>query len=243
MARKTRPLLVLLTGALFALTATEASAATLKADYRFQNTLASSVGTAPPLVSEGAGGAFTTETVSGSPRTVWAFASRGGLRLNNVSSVLPNVSDYSIVAYFNFDAITGYRKIVDYRDLGSDNGLYDLDSSLNFYPFVTGPPGQIPADTYVNVVLTRDAAGNVKGCVDGTPAFQFTDSNNDAVANVNDVLHFFIDDPITGGNEQSSGAVARLRLYSGAVGTGECLKKNALSLPAQPPPTTTARTG
>ena len=59
-----------------AFVATPVSAATLKADYQFQDTRASSVSGAPELsdlVGLGGPNTFITESVSGAPRRVLAF--------------------------------------------------------------------------------------------------------------------------------------------------------------------------
>jgi hypothetical protein len=67
----------------------------------------------------------------------------------------------------------------------------------------------IDADSYVHVVLTRDASGTVAGYVNGSRQFSFNDINELAVIDANDTLLFFRDD-LTTRTEYSSGAVAQM---------------------------------
>lgn len=117
---------------------------------------------------------------------------------------------------FRFDEISGYRRIVDFKDPPVDNGLYNLDGFLNFFDSAIGASAVIPAATYVQVALTRDGSGQVVGYVNGAPQFAFLDSGNDGVI-VGDTLRFFKDD----GGEESVGAVARIRLFDTALSTAE----------------------
>src|ERR1051325_744447 len=59
------------------------SAATLKADYRFDGTLASSVTGAPSLVQAGSGTTFfDTDNINGTSAPVWRWPAATGLRLD-----------------------------------------------------------------------------------------------------------------------------------------------------------------
>jgi len=121
------------------------------------------------------------------------------------------------VALFRFDEISGYRRIVDFKDPPVDNGLYGLDGFLNFFDSAIGASAVIPAATYVQVVLTRDGSGQVVGYVNGAQQFAFPDSGNDGVV-VGNTLRFFKDD---GSSEESAGAVARIRLFDTALSAAE----------------------
>jgi hypothetical protein len=72
------------------------------------------------------------------------------------------------------------------------------------------------AGTYLQVVLTRNAAGLVAGYVNGSPEISFSDTGNDALVSVADALSFFRDDFVVP-NEHSTGAVARIRIYDDAL--------------------------
>ncbi|MBI3921550.1 MAG: Ig-like domain-containing protein, partial [Armatimonadetes bacterium] len=189
--------------------------AVLRADYRFQNTLASSVGTPPALAPLGTGNAFATETVDGASHTVLQFPLGNGLTLSPTTGVIPS-GVYTLVVLFRFDQVSNYRRIADFKNGFSDTGFYNLSSNLNFYNVATGAGSPIQANTYVQAVLTREATGQVVGYVNGVQQFAFQDSSNLAVIDSNNTLRFFRDDVSTPG-EHSSGAVARIRTFDGAL--------------------------
>jgi len=188
----------------FLLLVIHSSAAMLIHDYQFQNNLADSLG-GPSLVSHGGSVGSNSYT----------FAAQQGLSLSNG---LSNSADYSLYMNFEFDTIAGFRKIVDFKNLGSDDGLYNQSGALVYYPF-TSALMTIPAGTFVNVAITRDAASNtVTGYVNGVQQLQFTDSTSDAVFSAsNNIIYFFQDDTVTGGNESSSGVTRRIQIFNGAL--------------------------
>ena len=52
-----------------------------------------------------------------------------------------NGSNYSIEMDFEFGSTSGYRKIIDFKDLAADTGLYNYSTELNFYNEADGPGG------------------------------------------------------------------------------------------------------
>ncbi len=200
-----------------------ASAQTLPtADYRFQDAQSSSVGTAPALTDIGPGNnTFTTATVDGASSKVLSFPQGNGLQLSPTTGVVSN-GTYTIVVLFEFDSVDGYRRIVDFKNGTSDNGLYVRNGNLEFYPRAVGTGTPIAANTYVQVVLTRNSSGTVVGYVDGSQQFSFSDTSNDAVIDANNALRFFRDNESNGDTtEHSAGSVARIRLYGGALTASE----------------------
>ncbi|HJY32018.1 MAG TPA: LamG-like jellyroll fold domain-containing protein [Actinomycetota bacterium] len=179
------------------------------ADYRFHGSLGSRVGAAPDLVEIGEGTiAFTDEGMIG--RSVLSFARGDGLSLTPPSVI--EGTEYTIEVLFRFDRVDGYRKIIDFRDGSDDSGLYVLDGCLNFYPRRPHASFAIEADSYVQVVLSRDSSARVVGYVDGIRQFAFRDT--DVLAEIaSQTLRFFVDDSVTEGEESSSGAVSQIRLY------------------------------
>ena len=119
-AFKVGPTLALL--ALTTLVAAPSFAAPLH-DYQLNGTYADAFG-GPPLSPDGG-------TLG---PTGYTFAANQGL---NVSSIT-NGSVYSIDMVFQFTDVTGYRKILDFSNLGPDTGLYVHDGALNFYNVATG---------------------------------------------------------------------------------------------------------
>ena len=222
-----------LTLLLLAVGAQAAAAATLRGDYQFGGTLGSSCCGAPPLTDLGPN-SFGEEVVGGSSRTVLRFPLSSGVSMP--AGVIPSDS-YSIAVQARLEEIGGFRRLVDFSTSTSDRGLYNLNGQLNFYPIATGStfPAPIEANSYAHVVLTRDAAGQVRGYVDGTEEISFTDSGGDAVFPAGNDVRFFKDDTLIGG-EESAGAVARIRVYDGALTPAEVADISGKKLADLPPP-------
>lgn len=186
------------------------------ADYQFQMTLNSSVGSPPALQDIGVGNSYVTETVDGCSRLVRQFPLHNGLHLQPTAGVIPT-NIYTIVMLFRLDQTNSYRRLIDFKAATVESGLYVRDGRLNFYGSTEAPSPSIPAGTYVQVVLTRDGT-NVVGYVNGAQQFSFVDAaNNGVISGAND-LRFFKDN---GSTEESAGAVARIRLYAAAMPAGQ----------------------
>jgi hypothetical protein len=188
------------------------------ADYYFQGSLESSLGTAPDLVEVDRGNSvFTVDGKTGS--TVLRFGGGRGLALAPTTRVIGS-SGYTIEILFRFDLVAGYRKIIDFGGGAADAGLYLLDGCLTFFPKPQDALTRIDPDTYVQVVLTRDAADRVVGYVNGVRQFEFDDRGGLAEVGGTDGLRFFVDDATTG-SEYSSGAVSQIRLFDLALTANE----------------------
>jgi len=155
----------------------------------------------------------------------------GGYRFeaNQGLSVLDALPDqvYSVDLVFWFDAVDGWRKILDYKNLQSDNGFYVYDTALQFVVvagsvFATGPTSVFSPTAVHQVTITRDATGRVDGYVDLIRQFQFTDTDNVASLDTpGAVVHFFVDDLATSMSESSGGVVRRIRIYDVALAETE----------------------
>jgi hypothetical protein len=180
------------------------------ADYRFQNTLASAVGTPPDLQNIGAGNSYQGDVVDGFARVVYRFAQGNGLLLfPTTNTIASNV--WSMVLLFRFDTVSGYRRVVDMKLPSSEAGIYVLNGNLQFYPLAIGSGAPVAASNYVQVVLTRDETNFVRGYVNGVQQFAVADSSQYLViGGTNYGLRFFIDN----GGENSGGNVARIRLFN-----------------------------
>ncbi len=214
---------LVVTALVTALGAGSASAATLKADYQFQDSLASSVAGAPTLTDLTAGNApnaFVTDSVNGASRRVLAFPKGNGLAMSSLRSLLPS-SSYSVVLHVRLAEVGGYRRYLDFTGGTSDRGFYNWNGTLRLFPVANGTPALITANTYKQVVFTRDGTGAVLGYADRTQALgPYDDSSTAAAAPTTDTLRFFKDDESVAG-EHSAGAVARIRLYDGALTASE----------------------
>jgi len=187
----------------------------LRADYRLENSLTSSLAGAPALVNLG-NNVFGSATVDASSRTVLNFAQNDGVQVSGPAGLQAS-GVYSVVALFSFGNVSAYRRILDLSIGTSDTGLYFLDGALLFYPATGAAGAAISANTFVQVVLTRDSARNVVGYVNGVQRFAFADTNNLATLDASNILRFFRDD----GLEGSPGSVARIRIYDSALSASQ----------------------
>jgi len=150
---------------------------------------------------------------------VLRFAGGRGLALAPTTRFIRS-SEFSIEVLFRFDLVAGYRKIIDSKDGSADDGLYVLDGCLTFFPKVQDALTRIGSNSYVQIVLTRDAADRVVGYVDGVRQFAFDDRGGLAKVGGSDSLRFFADDATTTG-EWSSGAVSQIRFFDQALTANE----------------------
>lgn len=207
-----------------------------QADYLFQHTLASSLGTPPALTDLGPGrNSFATDIVNGSPDLVLTFPFDNGVQLAPTTGVIANDA-YTIAVLLRFATVNrgeGWVRIVDFKDGTSDRGLYAHGGVLELYPDAKGARATIGAGAYVQVVLTRNSAGTVVGYVNGARQFSFDDSVlGDALIDSRDTLRFFRDNEIgITPNEASPGAVARIRLYDQALTAQQVAALSGLARP------------
>jgi hypothetical protein len=191
-----------------------AGAAKLKADYRFEGNFRSDAGNVPKLDKVGPGGEFVKKRVKGSRERVWRFPKGTGLRLEKAGLALgDDKGDYAFVMLVKLNDLKGYRKLIDFDNLQADAGLYVYYGSLLPYDLAESQPA-ILFGPWVQIVMTRNASGNVKGFVDGRRVVSVDDPGNTQVVGADSVLHFLLDD---GGDEQSGGQIARLRIYDDAL--------------------------
>ena len=203
------------------------TAQTPTADYRFQSSRSSSAGVAPDLTDLISPGqtcpsycnAFATETVDGASTTVLTFPRDNGVALAPTTGVLLNNGIYTVAIYARWADVSGFKRILDFKNGTTDYGFYIYNGALNLYPYVSTPTQAVFANTYATVVLTRDATGLVKGYVDGVLEFSYDDSSTQvALIDTNNVLRFFQDNTSGGATgEDGPGAVSRIRIFDVAL--------------------------
>jgi hypothetical protein len=211
--------------------ATCARAATLTHLYSLDNTYADSNGGENLNPN---GGTLT-------PTGGYDFAAGQGLSLNN--SIDNNA--YSIVLDFAFtdpSSGTGYKKIVDFKNLTSDDGLYQKNAILDFYRFDGITESEAIGTTPLNsnlarAILTRDNTGTVAGYINGNLEFSFNDLSGAAIFDQpNSIAHFFNDDSITNGAEISGGFLRRIAIFNGALDPTEIANLDLSGATAVPEP-------
>jgi hypothetical protein len=198
---------------MFGFGVSSASAATLIHLFEFEGNLNDSLG----------GSALVANGGTVNPNN-YTFAPTQGLSLSSWVGTASDAGNYTMDLSFKFTAAGGFAKIIDFKDRGSDLGLYrENPSMLLFYTGSGGPEGAFPLDTYLRVVLTRDGATNdVTGYVDGVQQFSFNDVDERAVFSAADnILRILRDDG--DGGENGTGEINQFRIYSGAMTAPEVL--------------------
>ena len=216
--------LVGLVAAVVALGAAEpGNAATLKAKYSLQGSLASDVAGAPDLFDLGTGNRFALEAVDGVERQVLTFPRGGGLSL--ATAGLVDASAHSVVMTFRLAEQAGYRRLLDFTQGTSDNGFYDFYGRAVLYVDGHLAASRLPVigPSYVQVALT---SGAVPGglletvYVNGMPVASGTATKGFGLSS--GVLRFFKDNVSGGaGGEESAGAVACILVYDGTLSAEE----------------------
>jgi hypothetical protein len=179
---------------------------------------------APDLADIGPGNRFANETVDGVDRRVLIFPSGGGVSLPTSGLVDPK--SHSIVMLFRLADVFNYRRLLDFSEGASDDGLYNLDGRAVLYVGgnIAASADRVFEDAYVHVTLTSETtlAGSqwTVVYVNGSPVAAATTSQGFGLES--GVLRFFKDNvrgPARG--EQSAGALACALVYDGALTTGE----------------------
>jgi len=187
--------------------------------YDFRNTL-DEVSSQGPVLNVIGSGAFVNEgliELSCISRPVYGFTQNSGIQFDNTAAGNFITESYSIEMYFQFLNNSGFKRVIDYSNQGSDSGLYVTASQLLFYDELTIPTTAFVANQYVHLVVTRDSTTQeINFYIDGIQEGSFIDNDNIAVLHSTNVLNFFQDDTISGG-EARPGRIALLKLYNAAI--------------------------
>jgi hypothetical protein len=134
---------------------------------------------------------------------------------------------YTIDIRFVFDQVGAcnpggghYCKLMDFKDVALDEGLYALDEKLHFVILANGNPvfveslAVFSSGVEATVTLTRDAAGNTTAYVDREQRFSFLDTTAMAqFTRPGQVAHFAVDDQATAPREASSGSIREIVIW------------------------------
>lgn len=210
-----------------------AGAASIQADYRFQDNYLSSWPGAPDIGPVGSGAEFVTETVGCAPSRVLRYPKGGGLQTETGGGIFPD--NYSVVALFRFAETSGFRRIQvpggnPTPFFGSDSGIYDFNGRLSVYDKGLNPPHNPGAgvafanNTYAEVAFTysHDSPGLpnlTAGYVNGVP--QWASLANTTEGNAVAMRFFADNDPPDVTGQDAAGAVFRIRIYNGILSPAE----------------------
>lgn len=183
----------------------------------FANTLSGSTALAAlaPVSTSGTYGFVTSGT---NPGWFWSGAVSPGTGVTLTG--LPandggTFGNYSIGMRFAISQVAGYRRLIMFKD--AEPGQYVHDGRFRFYDggFNNFTGGTITPDTFVDFVITRDAAnGAVNAYLNGsaTPLFSFFDGV-DARTNSARTLQFFRDNGTSTPEFSAAGGLSLLRVW------------------------------
>jgi hypothetical protein len=168
--------------------------------------------------------------VDGTSRQVLAFPKGGGVALPTAGLVDP--ASHSIVMTFRLAEVSGFRRLLDFSDGRSDNGLYDRDGRVVLYlgDDTVVSPAVVLGTSYVQVALTSEATlgGSqwTAAYVNGAPVIAGATAQDFGLGAGG--LRFFKDN-VSGGasGEQSAGALACALVYDGALTLREVAQQAA----------------
>ena len=187
--------------------------------YQFSNSLHASAG-GPDMkaVCKATYAPHTFANLKGVAHTVCHFDKGCGFTFTDTADLL-KAGSYTIELFFAPDITNGNMKLIDFKSLTDDNGLYDNNTACTFRGPGTVSGEYFSTGKYSFVTITRDGTTKeVKMYVDGKLVDGFTDSEHDyAVYDDSKTLHFFQDDTYTSGTESSSGNIALLKIYNSAI--------------------------
>jgi hypothetical protein len=200
---RTWSILFSLTLTLLLASATSAGAASVKHIYELDGSFADSLG-GPEMAPAGG----TLESAG------YAFGPAQGPSLSG--AIDPDT--YSIEMLFSIDDTAGYKRLLAFKALTVDLGLYNSDTAVNFYNRASSAGGVFAAGRPTHLVVTRDGATNLLAVyVDGVEQVAFVDDTDIATFTGADaIIHFLRDDSVAGG-ENPSGFLDRVRIYEGAL--------------------------
>jgi hypothetical protein len=184
-------------------------------EYNFLNSFDEEISQAPPLNVLGTGSFSNGQLseLSCLERPVYNFDQNSGFQFDNTASGNLITESYSVEMYFQFANNTGFRRIIDFKNRTSDFGLYSTASVLQFYDAITINTSALIAGQFVHLVVTRDSASQVVNMyVDGALAGSFVDATGLGLLDADNVMNFFQDDLVFGGEAQP-GTISMLKLY------------------------------
>lgn len=194
--------------------------AMLLSQFNFDNTFSDNTGNSEctafnTLNPSFSGGIYSWETDPGS--------NGGGLRIAIPDAIFTE-NDFSMAIDFSYSVISGYRKILDFSEMQSDQGLY-VNDQLRLYSGGNYGPTSFVADSMHRILITRDGAN------DTTRVYLYNGSTLQEESKVFDgtmdfvplligaerVFYLFVDDSTTMSEFSPMAKVDMVRIWNGVA--------------------------
>jgi hypothetical protein len=205
----------------------EQSSASLLADYIFEDNLSGSINGALDIEYLGDSAVYENGTVDGIAVRAIQIELDSGLNLDLSQWAI--CDDYTLVLHGYIDDVMGYKKLIDFRNLAGDGGLYNREGFLSFVPGNEAPNNRMVANEYFQLVVTRDSSHLVTTYINGEVQFSFTDNSLSTRMCSTNQFNFFVDDLSTN-VESPRGAVARVTIYDHALSSEEVENMEVLDI-------------
>ncbi len=192
--------------------------AEIKADYIFAGSLVGNIAGAPDIEYLGSAPQYEPGQIQGLGVTALQIESGTGLKLD--LSQWSICDQYTLVIHGYMDEVVGYKKLIDFRDLSGDPGIYNNNGVLEYVVGQTAISAEMVTDQYFQLVLTRDSNDLVNAYLDGELQLSYTDNSTSTSMCLTDNFYLFSDDLATN-VENPQGAVARVTIYDHALTAGE----------------------
>lgn len=186
----------------------EANAATPNHQYRLDGSLADDFG-GPALAS--AGGVLDA--------TGYSFGANQGLTLP-----VDLGTTYTIDLRFHFDDVnSGWNKIIDYKSLSSDSGMYTHNGAWWYCCGANssnGPFNAVQDGVDARLTMTHSADGHVNIFINGL--LNISLANDGGIGDfTGNSARFFIDDTVTNQNEARAGRVDFIRTFNSVLSAND----------------------
>ncbi len=205
----------------------QAAQPAILADYVFAENLSGNLAGAPEIEFLGKHVTYTTGSIQGLSVDALAIETGTGLKLD--LSQWTVCDDYTLVIQGVLEFTNGYRKLIDFRDLSVDTGVYNRNGVLEYVSGQVGLAVSMMPNQYFQLVMTRDSAHMVSLYIDGELEFSFNDTGSETSMCFSDQFHFYVDDDQTS-SEDPQGAVARITLYDHALSADEVAELELLDV-------------
>ncbi|MEM7704442.1 MAG: hypothetical protein AAF358_02760 [Pseudomonadota bacterium] len=182
------------------------------ADYQAGNGGQGNGDNVPPLSGPSLG-STSNELIDG--RLVPTHDMAGGVALP--TSVLIPAGNFVLSALLRLDDTQGFRKLLDFKNLKSDNGIYANNGELSFFPFTSSGQSDLAEGAWQSLVVER-IDNLVRIRLDAEFKLFVIDNAQDALPDADQLLNFFVDDQTTGGVEDPLGRWARIQLFQNISG-------------------------